>query len=205
MNKTNLIKSILAGMSISIAATVYLSVDNSIVGGVLFSVGLLAIYLFEWNLYTGKCCYLCSDFKKTLPVTAMAFIGNVIGTVTIGYALRLCNLSIVEKASYTLDSKLSHTYIESFVLAIFCGIMMSIAVLGYKKQSDDFGRAIIIILPITVFIVAKFEHVVANIFYISLANEWNLNALIFILICGAGNAIGCNIIPFCQCLTKPKA
>ncbi len=202
MNTKNLIKSILAGMSTSLAGVAYLSVDYNVVGGILFGVGLITIYMFDWNLYTGKCCYLLQDFKQYFPITLMALFGNLIGTVAVGYALRISGLSIVEKASAALALKLEHSYIESFTLAIFCGIMMSIAVLGYKKQSDDFGRAIIIILPITVFIIAKFEHVIANIFYISLANEWGLNTIIFTFICAIGNAIGCCIIPFCNKLLK---
>ncbi len=95
-----------------------------------------------------------------------------------------------------LSAKLSHGYIEMFVLAIFCGVMMSIAVLGHKRQKDDFGRFVIVALPIVIFIVAQFEHVVANMFYISLANYWNLETVIFVAICGIGNMLGCCIIPF---------
>ncbi len=205
MYKINLLKSILAGMAISIAATAYLSVENSALGGVLFGIGLITIYMFGWNLYTGKCCYLPESVKINLPITAIAFAGNLIGTAITGYALRLCGLQIVEKAQQALSSKLAHTYIESFVLAIFCGILMSIAVLGYKLQKDDFGRALIIILPITVFIVAKFEHVVANMFYISLANAWGQKTVVFTIICAVGNAIGCCLIPVCQKIIAAKS
>ncbi len=195
MSINNLIKSILAGIAISIAGTAYLSVDYSFVGGLLFGVGLITIYMFDWNLSTGKFCYLPQDIKKYFPISVMAFFGNLIGTVATGYILRFSGLSIVDKATTALTAKLDHSYIESFILAIFCGIMMSIAVLGYKKQSDDFGRAVIILLPITVFIVAKFEHFVANMFYISLVNKWNINTITFIIICAVGNILGCCIIP----------
>ncbi len=197
-----MLKSILAGVSISLAGVAYLSVDNSVVGSLLFSMGLLAIYIFDWNLYTGKCCFIPTDAKTYLPIAAVAFAGNFIGTALIGYALRLTNLDIIKRAEEVLLYKLSHSYIEMFVLAIFCGVMMSIAVLGYKKQKDDFGRYIIVVLPIVIFIVAQFEHVVANMFYLSLANFWELEAVIFIAICGIGNMLGCCIIPFIHNKTK---
>ncbi len=202
MNIQNTIKSILAGMSISIAAVAYFSVENAVVGGLLFSVGLLTIYLFEWNLYTGKCCFILENQKKNLLIAFNALFGNLLGTFLTGWAIRGSGLSIIEKAVKTVDVKLAHTSMESFILAIFCGIMMSIAVLGYKKQKDDFGRFIIIALPITVFIIAKFEHVVANMFYISLANKWSLDTLIFIFICAAGNMLGCLVIPFTNRIIK---
>ncbi len=202
MDYKNMLKSILAGFSISLAGVAYLSADSSVVGSLLFSMGLLVIYLFDWNLYTGKCCFIPSDAKTYLPITLVAFIGNLIGTVSFGYALRLTNLDIINHAEEALASKLSHSYIEVFVLAIFCGVMMSIAVLGYKIQKDDFGRYIIVALPIVIFIMAKFEHVVANMFYLSLANSWNFDTVIFIAICAIGNLLGCCIIPFLHSKTK---
>ncbi len=200
MNISNFIKSLLAGMIISVAATAYLSIENIIVGGIFFSVGLLTIYLFDWNLYTGKCCYVPENLKVYLPITIMAFIGNLIGTVITGYLLRFSNIFVVNKAQELIAYKLNNSYLESFILAIFCGILMCIAVLGYKKQSDDFGRAIIVILPITVFIISKFEHVIANMFYISVANKWDINTFLFTLICALGNAVGCSIIPLSRIL-----
>ena len=53
-----LIKSIFAGIMIGIAGTVYLRVDNNIVGSFLFSIGLLVICMYGMNLYTGKIGYI---------------------------------------------------------------------------------------------------------------------------------------------------
>ncbi len=205
MTLTNLSKSIFAGLAVSMAATAYLSVEDSIVGGVLFSLGLLAIYLFDWNLYTGKCCYFVDNPKKNSPIILYAFVGNLIGILIFTYALNLAGLTVHEKALEYVQYKLSNTYIESFIRAIMCGIAMSIAVLGYKKQKDDFGRFIIVALPITVFIVAKFEHVIANFYYISLSGSWSLDSFIFILICAVGNLIGCSIIPLYNRISQIKA
>ncbi len=203
MNLTIFVKSILAGLAIALAATTYLSVDNSIVGGLLFSIGLISIYVFDWYLYTGKCCYLFDNFKKNSILLIFVLIGNFIGVFLTGFILRFSGLtSIIDKAIINVDYKLEHNFIEYFILAIFCGISMSIAVLGYSKQKDSFGRFIIILLPITLFIVAKFEHVVANMFYITIANMWSLDTLVFIFICAIGNLVGCSIIPLCNKLIK---
>ncbi len=193
--KINLIKSILAGIAISVAGVAYLSVDNYVVGALLFSVGLLSIYLFDWNLYTGKCCYVALEPKKYFLVTVIAFVGNLIGAILIGYLIRFSGLSIYQKAVQSVEYKLEHNYLQYLILAFFCGVMMSIAVLGYTKQKDSFGKSVIVILSIMVFILAKFEHVIANMFYISLANMWNLDTIVFVIICAIGNLIGCSIIP----------
>ena len=52
-----------AGLAISIGGTVYLSVEQPVVGSVLFAVGLYAIVLNGLYLYTGKVGYLVEQEK----------------------------------------------------------------------------------------------------------------------------------------------
>ena len=59
-----LIKSILAGIMIGIGGTIYLSLDNKIVGSILFAIGLFIIVVYSFNLYTGKIGYLINNFNK---------------------------------------------------------------------------------------------------------------------------------------------
>ena len=192
----------MAGICIGIGGVIYLTTEDHVVGGVLFSLGLLTIYSFGFNLYTGKCCTFLENPKKNIMLILNSLIGNFIGTALVGYTLRLSELSIIEKSVEAVEGKFSHSLLATFILAIFCGIMMSIAVLGYKKQTSDFGRFIIIALPVTIFIAAKFEHSIADMFYISLANKWSISALIFILVCAAGNFVGCNIISVAEKITS---
>ena len=46
-------KSMAAGMSITLAATVYLQCENKLMGAFLFSIGLLSVIMFQFKLYTG--------------------------------------------------------------------------------------------------------------------------------------------------------
>ena len=41
-----------------------------------------------------------------------------------------------------------------------------------------------------VFILAGFEHCVANMFYFSVANIWNLHTLLYLLVMSLGNFAG---------------
>ena len=63
-----LIKSIFAGIMIGIAGTVYLRVDNNIVGSFLFSIGLLVICMYGMNLYTGKIGYIFINSFNFAPI-----------------------------------------------------------------------------------------------------------------------------------------
>ena len=51
--------SILAGIAINIGCVIFLSIENKVIGAVLFAVGLLTVLAFGLNLFTGKAPYLC--------------------------------------------------------------------------------------------------------------------------------------------------
>ena len=54
----------LAGVSIFLGALVYLSIDNKVIGSVLFSVGLFVVCTMRLNLFTGKVCYCLDAFRR---------------------------------------------------------------------------------------------------------------------------------------------
>ena len=71
------IDSIFAGVMIAIGAVIYLNCPNRIVGAFLFSIGLIVIMEFEFNLYTGKVGF-ARTFKDSL-LLVLIFITNAIG------------------------------------------------------------------------------------------------------------------------------
>ena len=84
-----LIKSILAGIMIGIGGTIYLSLDNKIVGSILFAIGLFIIVVYSFNLYTSKIGYLINNFnKKYIRELIITLIGNFIGTFFVGFILK---------------------------------------------------------------------------------------------------------------------
>lgn len=199
----NLVKSILAGIAIAFGGIAYLSVDDSIMGAFLFSLGLNMIYLFNWNLYTGKACYILDNKPSYLGQLGITFIGNLIGTVSMGYIIQLTKLSkLVPKAQYVAEAKLASNLPAAFILAIGCGMMMYVAVIGYKTVTSDVGKYLTLIMPIVVFTISGFEHVVANMFYFSVANVWDLSSFVFLIVVALGNMVGCMAFPLSDRLIK---
>jgi formate/nitrite transporter FocA (FNT family) len=45
-------------------------------------------------------------------------------------------------------------------------------------------------MGITIFILAGFEHCVANMYYFSVANMWTLKTILYVLIMILGNSVG---------------
>lgn len=71
-------KSFFAGIMIAIAATAYLTVSGT-VGAFLFSVGLIGILYFEFELFTGKASMLATREIGIWKITEI-WIGNFFGT-----------------------------------------------------------------------------------------------------------------------------
>ena len=126
-----LVKSIIAGVMIGIGGTVYLSVENKVVGSVLFAIGLFAIVVYGFNLYTGKIGYLVTNFNfKYIKELVITLVGNFIGTFFVGFILRYTRIYslISEKAKALVDIKLDDNIISILILSFFCGILMYFAV-----------------------------------------------------------------------------
>lgn len=203
-NISILIKSILAGIMIGIGGTIYLSLDNKIVGSILFVIGLFIIVVYSFNLYTGKIGYLINNFnKKYIRELIITLIGNFIGTFFVGFVLRYTRIytSISDKAKGLVDIKLNDTLISILILSFFCGILMYLAVNTYKEVKD-IGKYLAVFLGVIVFVLCGFEHCIANMYYFSVSSTWSLNTLLYLLVMILGNSLGGILIPLCNKVIK---
>ena len=186
-----LVRAILAGVMISIGGTIFLTCESKLLGAFLFSIGLYAICAFGLNLYTGKIGYVIDNKPKYLIELLITLVGNLIGTVACGYLLFLSRIGdkLRNAASVICEVKLNDNLLSIFILAIFCGIIMYLAVDLFKRLGD-FGKYMGIFMGITVFILAGFEHCVANMYYFSAANMWTWKTVLYVLVMILGNSVG---------------
>ena len=186
-----LFKGIYAGIMIGIGGTVYLSISNSIIGAIFFSVGLLTICIYKMNLYTGMIGYIIENKLNYIVTLLLTLIGNFIGTMITSLLVlntRIANISVRAKEISTI--KINDNYLSIFILSIFCGMLMYIAVNTFKKEKDSIVRYLAIFICVIVFILSGFEHCIANMYYISLAKLWPLKAVLSMLIMILGNSVG---------------
>ena len=199
-----LFKSFLAGIMIAIGGTVFLSIENKVIGASLFSIGLFGVLIYNLNLYTGKIGYLITNFNlKYIKELIITLIGNFIGACSVGFILRYTRIydKIYEKSLILANAKLNDNILSIFILSIFCGLLMYYAVNGFKKQTD-FGKYLVVYLGVAVFILCGFEHCIANMYYFSVADIWSLKTLGYTGIMVLGNSIGSFIIPLCNLVIK---
>ena len=196
---------ILAGSAISICCIVFLSVENKIIGSLLFAVGLLTILTFKLNLFTGKAPYICQNKLAYCGFVGIVWLGNFTGAAISTALIRFTRVYniIIDKCTIVAETKIADSLISLFILGIFCGILMYIAVDTFNKQSENknFSAAITTMLCVSVFILSGFEHSIADMFYFMLAlpiTSWILPLLVITF----GNIIGGNL--FCFTTNKIK-
>ena len=193
-----LIKGIYAGIAIGLGGVAYLAIPNKVVGSFIFSIGLLTVCMYSFNLYTGKVGYILVEKITYIVELLISLIGNFIGTFIVGNLIRLTRFSsYIEVAQNIVNVKLNDNLLSIFILSIFCGMIMYIAVNNYKKESSEIGKYILIVMGVMAFILCGFEHCVANMFYFSAAGIWNAKVFLYLLIMILGNSVGSIVIAYC--------
>ena len=190
------LSSILAGMAIAIGGIANLTLENKVAGAIFFTAGLFTVCVFGFHLFTGKVCYVFENKAGYIIDLAVIWLGNLAGAVITGFLILQTRISgINEKAITMAANKLSQSPLSVFILGIFCNIMIYIAVEGYRSCKHEIGKYLAIFFGVTVFVLCGFEHCVANMFYLTMANAWDQKALLFLLINTAGNIVGGMLIP----------
>ncbi|MGN1054206.1 MAG: formate/nitrite transporter family protein, partial [Erysipelotrichaceae bacterium] len=143
-------------------------------------------------LFTGKVGYLVNNDKSYLLDLVIIWIGNFIGTFLTAQAIlhtRVVNISKI--AMNITNVKLSDSLISLFILGIFCGLLMYIAVDGYKKTNNP----IILFVCVMTFILCGFEHCIADMYYFAISEMINIDTMMMLVVITAGNTLGAILIP----------
>lgn len=197
-----LINAIFAGISISIGAIAFLSSNNLIIGALFFCVGLFIILNFNFNLYTGKLCYIFSNKPAYSIKLLIIFIGNFIGTNLTAFLLRFTRLiSLKEKCTLLASNKLNDSLISLFILAVLCNILIYIAVEGFKSK-NIITQYLSLFFGVSVFVLCGFEHSIADMFYFAFAEIYSAKMFLALFIIALGNLVGGNIIELVKKLNK---
>ena len=196
---TTFVYAVLAGAAIAIGGVAFLSCEDRVVGAIFLCVGLFTVCTFGLNLFTGKVCYLFDNPPSYLLFLLVVWVGNLAGAALVGYGVRTTRIaSIAEKAAELCQTKLDDGLWSIFLLAVFCNVLIFIAVDGFKNDPHQLGKYLGLFLGVVVFILCGFEHCVANMFYFSVANAWSGKTVLYLLVMTLGNSCGGLILPLCR-------
>ena len=185
------LSALLAGAVVAVGGTVFLSVENTVVGSLFFTVGLFVICTRGLHLFTGKVCYAFDNdlsYAKTLPVI---WLGNLAGAVLTAAAEQFTRLSALDvRAQAICQTKLAEPLGGAFILAVLCNVMIYIAVEGYRSNPHELGKYLALFFGVCVFILCGFEHCVANMYYFTMGGAWSARTVLYLLVMTLGNAAG---------------
>ena len=116
-------------------------------------------------------------------------LGNILGCILLSIIVyNSYNINSLDAASI-IQSRLDTGYLQSFLNAIGCGLIMTLIVKGGRDRNQ-----LLILFGIPLFILLGFYHSIAVAFYMMCVEEQLRNDFIFIyLIIVLGNFVGCNI------------
>ncbi len=190
---------IAAGIMISIGCAVYLACSSKgeigvYVGAVFFAVALLTICIKGYSLFTGKVGYIPQDHsKQAVSTLLLGLLGNAIATCLLGYLLGLAIPSLKETAYVACSARLTQEWWQTLIRALFCGVLMYVAVSIYRES--EHGKLSGIFFAVPVFILSGFEHSIADMCYFGASGIVSLDAFLFIVIVIIGNSIGGMLLP----------
>ncbi|NQU39467.1 MAG: formate/nitrite transporter family protein [Lentisphaerae bacterium] len=178
--------STLAGLYIALGAHVYLVALQQglgkIVGGAVFSVGLILVVIAGAELFTGNLIMVVGAISKHFRRRRLfhnwtiVYIGNLFGSVMtalliwhsglLGSAGQLNELGAV--AQRVAEAKLAIPFTEALIRGVFCNILVIMAIILATISKDVISKIFCCVFPIMTFVACGFEHCVANMYLIPL-------------------------------------
>lgn len=188
--------SIFAGIYIGVAGFGFLASGiqsetyGSLVGAVLFCLGLMAVVGYRLKLYTGTAGYIN---KNEVGDLFLILLGNIIGCFLVALFSRVSPMDIQTAAQNIVELRLRTGAVRCGVLGIGCGLLMTTAVTFAREKNF-----LPLLFAVPLFIVCGFTHCVADAFYYLATplSFWKIHALEILGVYACivlGNLIGCNL------------
>ena len=174
------LRSVMAGFFIVVAMIFSNVVGNvfqgsdpawgKLLGGIVFAIAVLLIVFIGAELFTGNNLVMAfGAFDKKVSWTQVgkvwlvSYIGNFVGCLILSVIFVLAGASgTADYYAGFIGNKLSIPVGEMFFRAILCNLFVCLAVACGMKCKNEVAKFFMIILCISGFVVAGFEHCIAN-------------------------------------------
>ena len=149
-----------------------------LVAGIAFSLGLILVIVGGAELFTGNNLIIMAfmshkiNLRQLLRNWAIVYAGNFVGSILTALIMLITNQymqgngAIGLNALNTANAKTGLSFIPALASGIMCNALVCLAVwLTYSARSTT-DKILAILMPITAFVAAGFEHSVANMYFI---------------------------------------
>lgn len=154
---------------------------GSLLGASVFPIGLIVILLAGGELVTGnmmavstawlsKKISLLALIKNLAIITFFNFIGALFVSYVLGHLTGLTSTGLyLENVSHIAQAKIGATPLQAFLSAIGCNWFVGLGVWLCYGAKDAAGKILATWWPVMAFVLAGFQHSVANMFIIPAA------------------------------------
>ena len=160
---------------------------GKILGGVIFSAGLILVVIAGAELFTGNVIMLVGSvsrlysFRKLIRNWIFVYAGNFIGAVVYTYLVYRAGFfgvpsggfsgiaemnGLGELAAAVAVKKISLSFGTAFLRGVFCNMLVILAVILSAMAKDITSKMLCCMVPVMAFVAIGFEHCVANMFLI---------------------------------------
>lgn len=151
-----------------------------VLGGAVFSVGLMLVVLCGAELFTGNnliSVALCSKKVSIMHVLRswiVVWIGNFAGSLLLALLFWATNLwgvpgamnAVGDRVVAIANLKAGLDWVQVLSRGILCNILVCLAVWMSISSKEAVGKILAIFFPIMAFVASGFEHSIANMYFI---------------------------------------
>ena len=162
----------LAGVG-STFGNVYL---GKVAGAAIFPGGLAMVLIAGSELFTGNCLLIIPllkrevSFLKVIRNLGVVYLGNLVGACLIAVLATYSGVFSADAVKAAViaaaENKAAHNFGQAFLRGVLCNILVCIAVWMSFAADSVGGKIAGLFFPIMIFVVAGFEHSVANMYYL---------------------------------------
>ncbi len=152
-----------------------------VLGGVVFSLGLLLVVVAGAELFTGNNLLAMAwadgriTTREVLRNWTVVCAGNLVGAVGLAVLVFLSGHAqmngnrVAETTMAIATAKVELPFWSAFFRGMLCNVLVCMAVWMATAGRSVVDKAVAIVFPISAFVAAGFEHSIANMYFIPLA------------------------------------
>ncbi|MDO5716335.1 MAG: formate/nitrite transporter family protein [Tissierellia bacterium] len=172
----------MAGIFIALGAaastTIYAVMDHSpmapFLGALVFSIGIVSTLLAGAELFTGNILVIVAFLDRKVSIGSMllnwsrVFLWNLLGAL---FFMSLTyytanDTTFSQILVETAEKKVNLQFMEAILLGFLCNLVVCLSVWTALAANDALGKFVLSAFAVLIFVLLKYEHVVANMFYI---------------------------------------
>ncbi len=149
-----------------------------LIGGAVFSVGLMLVVIAGAELFTGNNLIFLSVLDRQIKTSGLlrnwgiVYFANLLGSLLLVLLMYWSGLwktnggAVGATAVGIANAKVNLTFLEAFARAILCNWLVCLAVWMAASARTVVGKIFAIFFPIMAFVASGFEHSIANMYFI---------------------------------------